>query len=496
MKIKIIKILSPFIIVTLFSCSSSSGGNPEITQRIDEPAGRNCPNAGSVLLRGVDRDGDGLLESDNEIEGATFECNASNWSAEVKVNKLSANASFQNMLVEPNGDRIIFYRQIDPQDMNNKDYMDYYTSSTDGTVTSIVPYGDAFKKFSMDMSGHAIAVWPQEENQLGSVWASRYSKALGWQTPEKIAQSNVTHLTAFSQIPEVDVVMLDELDSAIAISKYSAAGGWMVHANQFTTGGNWLSPESLETITTYTPSSMPAIAKDPNGNVFAIWARAGRIFVDRYRYLVGWQGAIAIDNSPNGIPTSDTNISVSRNGIAFAQWSENIFEESEHWGAFYRPGTGWGEAFKININAKYIDLPSTFNNNDELLLSWVENDADIWKVWISKLADETSIEHTAIYEYETTNRLDQLYNLKIAADNVGNIAVVWPRRNYYWSSFYDADANVWSRPEVISGDGADRQKFTLKMYGNGNAIICWKQTDLTNINGFIDNIWYRELKIQ
>lgn len=478
---QLIKLLSSFVCVLLISCGSSGGGEELITQRIAEPAGSNCGNGGFVVLQGVDRDGDGKLLSQNEVQQATFECNASNWlPAEIIGAKLI------NMLVQSNGDRIISYW------LGGGQYMDYYTGATGQITTTEVLYGES-QKFAMDMSGNAVAVWVQEENNLGSVWASRYSTSQGWQTPEKIAQSNVTHLTAFSQLPEVDVLMLDELNSALMVSKYSGANNWMVHASQYAIGGNWSLPESLESNTAYTPSSTPEIARDANGNVFAIWYRAGRIYSNQYSYLVGWQGAVPID-SGTGVASCKCGIATGPSGKAFAYWNEQVNGSNEHWAALYSPGSGWGSSFKINIDSPYFELSVSFDNNDDVLIAWLEKINDKQTVWLSKVSDETTITHTKFYEHQSTS-LDELYNPKLAADNFGNIVVVWPRRNAYWSVYFDVDANLWSQPEVISPDGVSRDRYILKMYGNGNAVIAWNQTAFDqNLNFFIDSAWVKKLE--
>jgi len=117
-------------------------------------------------------------------------------------------------------------------------------------------------RVAMDADGNAIAVWLRTDDATQKVWASRYTLASGWGSPELISGT-----AASCDDPRIAVGASGD---AVAVWNQSdpaqAVAGW---SNRFTPGVGWADPEfvSFDTGKAWSLD----VGVDANGNAIAVW---------------------------------------------------------------------------------------------------------------------------------------------------------------------------------------------------------------------------------
>ena len=196
------------------------------------------------------------------------------------------------------------------------------------------PYG---ANIAIGDDGSAIAAWHQAESETGSsVWANRYTRKCGWETPQRIEQYIVG--SNGSDWPEVAVgpnghgfVAWLHWDDEVVLEQIAD-----VRANQFTPGSGWGDAAVLapNVFADYRSAEHPHLVVDGLGNAVAVWEQTGDFYAngrynpallfDRYIQSTGWQGWGLVRGTAGGLLDSQCCPALRslQNGKAIALWTE------------------------------------------------------------------------------------------------------------------------------------------------------------------------------
>ncbi|MBW2380497.1 MAG: Ig-like domain-containing protein, partial [Deltaproteobacteria bacterium] len=129
-------------------------------------------------------------------------------------------------------------------------------------------------KVAVDASGNVVAVWMHSVDTVGIatagaihyVWSNRWTSSGGWGTAEPI-ETNGADEYGFSQMAQVAV---DVSGNAVAVWPQWDGTRHDVWSNRWTTSGGWGTAERIETDDTGS-ANQPKVAIDAIGNAVTVW---------------------------------------------------------------------------------------------------------------------------------------------------------------------------------------------------------------------------------
>jgi hypothetical protein len=275
------------------------------------------------------------------------------WGTAKLIETGSGNADSPQVAMDNNGNAIAVWRQYDCAHYSI--YANRYSAAAWGTAKLLeTANGDAqTPQIAMDSSGNAFAVWVQLDNVYRlSIYASKYTNAIGWGTIRLLETSNVDAIN-----PQVAT---DSNGNAVAVWEQSGS----IYANRYSAGA-WGTAKLLETSTVW--AIRPEIAMDSNGNAIAVWAQAGNQYANRYS-AGAWGTAKLLETSSGW--AMNPQIAMDNNGNAVAIWAQagSIYVNQYSLGA-------WGTAKLLETGAKDAFVPQVAMDGSGIALTvWQQND--------------------------------------------------------------------------------------------------------------------------
>lgn len=205
------------------------------------------------------------------------------------------------------------------------------------------PGQDAWEpRFETDPNGNIMAVWYQDEITRLSLWASRYSAALGvWSAPQLI-------MTSGDSVYDPQTAS-DAAGNVVAFWREYSVSAETIWANHFTAATGWGTATKLWT----GKSSGLALAANANGDVVATWVQDNpTIWAARYTPNSGWAAPVTIADVPGAV-FKDTQVAIDEQGNATAVWRQTGLV----WSSRYDVGSGWGTAQVISAADAYTSVP-------------------------------------------------------------------------------------------------------------------------------------------
>ncbi|HEY3421455.1 MAG TPA: NosD domain-containing protein [Methanomassiliicoccales archaeon] len=322
--------------VTLIETISGSADSPQIAM----------DNNGNAVA--VWRQYDGAYYS---IYANTYAAGA--WGTAQLLETATGDAKTPQVAMDNNGNAVAVWGQYDGAYYST--YANRYTAGAWGAAKLIeTAKGDAqIPQVAMDNNGNAIVVWVQLDNVWRlSIYASKYTNAIGWGTTQLLETSNVD-----AGSPQV---AMDNNGNAIVV--WVQAG--MIYADRYSAGA-WGTAQPIKTSTVW--GSSPQVAMDNNGNAVAIWAQGGSIYANRYS-AGAWGTAKLLNTSAGWAMTPQ--VAMDNNGNAVAIWAQggSIYANRYSAGA-------WGTAKLIETGAKDAFVPQVaMDGSGNALAVWQQND--------------------------------------------------------------------------------------------------------------------------
>ena len=268
------------------------------------------------------------------------------WGTTQLIETGSGIADSPQVAMDSNGNAIVVWRQYDGAYYSI--YANRYTAGTWGAAKLLeTATGDTqTPQIAMDNNGNAIAVWTQYDGAYYSTYANRYT-AGAWGTAKLLETA-----TGIAQTPQIAMdsngnamVVWVQLDSVWRLS---------IYASKYTNAVGWGAVKLLET--SNVDATTPQVAVDNNGNAFAVWAQGGNIYADRYTAGV-WGTAKLLETS--AVWATGPQVSMDNNGNAVVIWTlgGNIYADRFSAGAWgtatlLNTSAGWGMSQQVAMDNK------------------------------------------------------------------------------------------------------------------------------------------------
>lgn len=316
-----------------------------------------------------------------------------------------------------------------------------------------------------------ISAWVQSNGSRTSIWGARLLPGVTWQPAVLLEFDD----SGDAEMPDVGI---DEDGNAFVIWVQSNGSRVSVWGNRCDPSGVWEGPSLLETNDTGNATD-PALAVDPSGDAFAVWAQDGgrplSIWANRFeRASQKWGGATLIETDDSSYARYP-DVAIGGDGSAFAVWylwADDIY--ANRWDPVTRL---WGTATIIDQYPGYawyckVGVDAAGN----ALAAWTQtyNGAIIL---YARRYQASSRQWGTIVDL-TNSGQGWAYGPDLAVDQSGNGIVVW----HQWD---DHSTGVWAkRFSPMTGWGKNLLLETLDTPGyypsvamnpRGDAIVVWRQ---------------------
>ncbi|NTX34448.1 hypothetical protein HUA78_08365 [Myxococcus sp. CA033] len=197
-----------------------------------------------------------------------------------------------------------------------------------------------------DTQGRSLAVWLQSEGSgAAQLWYSRHAPGEGWSKPDRVLSRSLGDATYLE-------VSRDAAGTVTAV--WTQFDGDTLSENVWLTRG---SPETgfedARRIDTPVPgfSLEPQVSVSGDGHAVVGWYRfdemegIGMAWFSRWTPAEGWSAAER--TSPDGVDSFYAEPLAGPGGAVLALWSELGGVNVELWARPFVPGTGWGEAQRV-----------------------------------------------------------------------------------------------------------------------------------------------------
>jgi hypothetical protein len=345
--------------------------------------------------------------------------------------------------------------------------------------------GNAFSpQIAMDASGHAIAVWTQYDGTRYNIWAKRFSPESGWGSAEKIEND-----TGDARKPQI---AMDASGHAIAVWTQDDGTRYNIWANRFSLERGWGSAEKIESDTGGVDS--PQIAMDASGHAIAVWTQYDgtgyNIWANRFSPESGWGSAEKIESDTGD--AFSPQIAMDASGHAIAVWMQYDSGPDNIWANRFSPESGWDSAEKIESedtgDARKPQI--AMDASGHAIAVWTQDDGTRNNIWANHFSPERGWDSAEKIENDTGD----VASPQIAMDTSGHAIAVWTqadsrRVDDIRSNRYDPKSGWGNAEKIESEDAHDAFSPQIAMDASGHAIAVWGQYD-----GRRDNIWENQFK--
>jgi len=149
---------------------------------------------------------------------------------------------------------------------------------------------------AVDPVGNAVAVWPQGDGIVDTIWANTYNPVTGWGS----ARYMETNRRGDARSPQVAV---DPSGNAVVVWFEHDGTRYNIWSNTYTAGTGWGNATLIETNDTGS-AAYPQVAVDPSGNAVAVWYQKDgtryNIWANSYTAGTGWGTAEQIETDDAG----------------------------------------------------------------------------------------------------------------------------------------------------------------------------------------------------
>jgi hypothetical protein len=249
-------------------------------------------------------------------------------------------------------------------------YLSGDLTQPNGSTINLVP---AYPRVAMDGSGHAMAVWEQNNGHssvTSNLWAARYTAGLGWAAPAAITTDN-------NVSPGNRSIGFDGSGNATAIfttvTTVNGGGDVRVKAIRYSAGsGTWGAEQFLATDTGQ-PITIPQLAVSAAGDALAVWTQSNgtriQMVANHFSAATSTWGSLQVLDPLQSVDSSDAQVAMDGIGNGWAIWTTL----NQVWASRYTAGGGWAAAVAIeatpSTSSRYPQV--TFDPNGNAMAVWV-----------------------------------------------------------------------------------------------------------------------------
>lgn len=207
-----------------------------------------------------------------------FDANTPSWGTEESIEFSNTGAvDTPKIAIAPNGTGTAVWRQSDGSTINVLSNRFIPGTGWNTSTPAIdTENQDTFTpEVAVDPQGNALAVWRQSKNGQIHIFSSRYNNNTSlWETPEPIESGNASN----AGFPQID---FDPNGNAIAVWAQLDSGETFdnVWANRFLKSSGWQTPEKIE-MEDEGSAGFPQMGLDMYGNAVAVWSQDDGITIN------------------------------------------------------------------------------------------------------------------------------------------------------------------------------------------------------------------------
>ena len=316
-----------------------------------------------------------------------------------------------------------------------------------------------------------------------------------------IVSSRATHTSDWSPNEAVSrgreikgdaVIAVDRNGAALAVWPQGFGDNVGVYSNRSQFGSSWGTAGPLGDTTRR--AAQPALAINPAGEAFAIWAQSGDqledVWVSRFSPADGWGQAATINSTVgmttprDGAPLTDVAINDDRRAVA--AWVQFDGFSDRVWGNEYRPATGWQLASRIDGSVGDARGPQVAIDGDgRALAAWTQSDGRFYRVWTSRFEGSVWASPMRMAFPGEGDAVE--VRIEMARD--GRAVLVWLQlaeldrlgRGVVFANVYSPDGG-WEGATPLSDTETRRASAPrIAVSDSGLAVAVWRQNDGTSL---------------
>lgn len=270
--------------------------------------------------------------------------------------------------------------------------------------------------------------------------------------------------------------------AAAAFTQYTE-GTWWLAVAQYRPDGGWGAAQLLKSSTSSSTTDAAAVAKGPNGVVFALGAlytdSNSHIYAFRYDPAVGWDQGQKLDTEGLG-DSSQPRMAAGLDGSATVVWLEGDGVRDNLWQSRYVAGSGWTTAAKLETeDGGSMATPAIAAQADgSAMVVWSGDDGSHNNAYSNKFTQGVGWSGATLLE--TTDN-ETAYATAVAADEAGGFWAVWSQdgtTGYNLYARHDVAGSGWGATELAEkDDSVDAYTPSLAVDGLGQVIVAYSGYD-------------------
>ncbi len=381
----------------------------------------------------------------------------------------SGDAQFPRVAIADDGSAMVVWRQADASFIDHIWAM-RYAPDTGWGAAARVDTSDGFAlahRVGVDASGNAIAVWCQSDGTRDSIWASRFTIAAGWATPQTLETSD----------DDACAVELAVAPSGTALAVWEQSD--TVWAAAYT-GSAWQSAESLDD--QGSEHSRPHVAvNDTNGVV--VWhhydgARLN-VWAKRYAPQAGF-GDVELVENEDSIDVGQGRVAINAAGHAVIVWSQDNGSWDDVWASTSTAESSWTAPQLLEDGEGSARFPQVgVDAQGNAVVVWQQFDGSRINVWAN---------HYRVASGWATAELVEQYDdgnaelPRVAVTPSGQAVVAWYEttgmRMSVWTRRFVIGAG-WNDAYALAQDNAAPASYPdVAVHPDGTSLAVWhQQTD-------------------
>lgn len=421
-----IKTPVPLILLVLLTACGKTGhdGLDALVSLQTEAAGDHCPYGGTRVDSGRDRNGNGILDTD-EIEQTGYVCNGlggAGWQLAGQIERLSPT------------------------------YSDAYAAGE--------------PQVAMDDQGRGLAVWEHSTGTGNRLWANRYHPETGWQAQQPI------DTTGDGNTLRPDLAM-NGIGDAVAAWQRDDGTHTTVWVNRFDAATeSWAGAQRLDTAPDSEQAVLPKVGMDAAGNAIVLWRQTeGGTHV---LYTSRFDGGAGTWSAPTPIQAGEQEIqgwqlAVGSGGTALAVWLQRGSDNQFHVWASRFDGT-WqtAEALEDGTEGRASDPQAAVAANGDAVVVWTQSN----QVFARRFVDD------AWEDAQVLSDRNEPFAPQVVMDGEGNALALWSQYEFglyrLWARRLDAQAGTWDTPQPVETGDGDAEYAHLAMNADGTALAVWQ----------------------
>lgn len=320
---------------------------------------------------------------------------------------------------------------------------------------------------AVDARGNATAVWYQWDGAMRNIWAARYERGTGWSAPFNLEQD-----AAYADSPQV---AMDAEGNAIAVWIQAHVSAPSLWASRFTPAGGWETPELLENMDG-SAAIEPRIAMNAAGHAVVAWYQneaTQNIYANRYVPGTGWTGAQSIDAHPQ--PAFVPRVAITPAGLAVVAWTQRNAAFQRDLAASTAPAGGaWSTPVLVEQGSGDVDdVDLAAGAGGSVVAAWRQADGTT-----QCRAAYLRNDGTWAASQRVDSQVAACQDPRVAVDARGGAHVVWAQtsgaESAIWSNASTPDGSWGTATQVSTGVG-EAIEPVIAVDAVGNALAVWRQ---------------------